>query len=140
MGSARGTGGGGIDWLRCWASRSGLPPMCDRGLRLGSYSLELSPVIGRTHGRSCGKNCGGNLWRYSPQPWQSRATKDWLQKADKTGNRKMEIRNWKLKNRNWKLVFEEKQNKPNAAKGFDINRIREKEEKQTQWGYPQLCQ
>jgi len=44
---------------------------------------------------------------------------------------------------NRKLVLaglEAKQNKPNAAKGFDINRIREKGEKQTQWCYPQSHQ
>jgi len=70
----------------------------------------------------------------------------------------MEIRNWKFENGNWKREIgkwklrieignsklkagvEADRNKPNAAKGFDINRIREKEEKQTQWGYPQLYQ
>ena len=49
--------------------------------------------------------------------------------------------NWKLEDRNRSLGERAaKPNKPNEAKEFDINRIREKEEKQTQWGYPQLYQ
>ena len=66
-----------------------------------------------------------------------------------TGNLKMETGKGKLETENWRIEIgnsklgagvEAKRNKPNAAKGFDINRIREKEEKQTQWGYPQLYQ
>ena len=60
------------------------------------------------------------------------------------GNWKREIGKWKLRieigNSKLKAGVEAKRNKPNAAKGFDINRIREKEEKQTQCGYPQLYQ
>jgi len=51
----------------------------------------------------------------------------------------MENGNWKLETRRSKPVFGEraaKPNKPNEAKGFDINRIRGKGEKQTQLYYP----
>ena len=51
----------------------------------------------------------------------------------------MENGNWKLETRRSKPVFGEraaKPNKPNEAKGFDINRIRGKGEKQTQLCYP----
>ena len=58
------------------------------------------------------------------------------------GNWEKEIGNWKpkLEAANWPCRRQVGPNKPNAANGFDINAIRGKGTKQTQWCYPQLYQ